>query len=29
VGWNDSLCMIVAEPELWEKLILVSHFLNI
>ncbi|ONM19266.1 hypothetical protein ZEAMMB73_Zm00001d004595 [Zea mays] len=22
VGWNDSLCMIVAEPELWEKLIL-------
>jgi hypothetical protein len=29
VGWNDSLCMIVAEPELWEKIILVSHFLNI
>jgi hypothetical protein len=29
VGWNDSLRMIVDEPELWEKLILVSHLLNI
>jgi hypothetical protein len=29
VGWNDSLRMIVDETEIWEKLILVSHLLNI
>jgi hypothetical protein len=29
VGWNDSLSMIMAEQKIWEKLILVSHFLNI
>jgi hypothetical protein len=24
-GWNESLCMILAEPKIWEKLIKVSH----
>ena len=25
-GWNDSLCMILAEPEVWARLISVSNF---
>ena len=24
-GWNESLCMILAEPKIWEKLIKVSY----
>ena len=24
-GWNESLCMILTEPKVWEKLIAVSH----
>ena len=26
VGWNDSLGMIIAEPEKWKKLALTRHF---
>ena len=26
-GWNEFLCMILAEPKIWEKLIKVSYLL--
>jgi hypothetical protein len=25
-GWNDSLCMILVEPEVWARLITLSNF---
>jgi hypothetical protein len=25
-SWNDSLCMILAEPEVWARLISISNF---
>ena len=28
-GWDDTLCMIIAEPVIWDKLIKVSSFLDI